>query len=78
MNSIVKYNCNELGNAEISCVLVDGEPWFKAIDVAKILQYKDTDDAVRNHVHVDDVRTQGSLNLNTSGVKRQLEKCKVH
>ena len=62
MNSIVKCNCNELGNAEISCVLVDGEPWFKAIDVATVLKYKDTDSAVRHHVHDDDIRAQGSLN----------------
>jgi len=63
MNSIVKYNCNELGNAEISCLLVDGEPWFKAIDVAKVLKYVDTDKAIRMHVCNDDKREQCTFNL---------------
>ena len=39
-------------------------PWFKAIDVAKALKYKDTDWAIRNHVSEDDKRQQGSFDLN--------------
>ncbi len=40
MDSIVKYACEELGGAEISCLMVKGDPWFKGIDVATLLGYK--------------------------------------
>ncbi len=40
MNLIVKYVNEELKNAEISCPVVPGDPWFKGIEVAKVLGYK--------------------------------------
>ena len=45
MSQIVKYVCEELENAEISCVMVNGDPWFKGIDV-----YARPRDAVYDHV----------------------------
>ncbi len=64
MCEIVKYACDELGGAEISCIVENGEAWFKAIDVAKALKYKDSDDAIRKHVSEDDKRQQCSFKLN--------------
>jgi len=34
---------------DVRTVLRDGEPWFVAADVAEVLGYVDTDQAVRNH-----------------------------
>ncbi len=64
MSQIVKYLCEELCGASVSCIIENGEPWFKAIDVAKALKYTDTDQAMRQHVAHDDKRQQGSFNLN--------------
>ena len=50
MSQIVKYVCEELENAEISCVMVNGDPWFKGIDVATVLGYARPRDAVYDHV----------------------------
>ena len=49
------------GGASVSCIVENGEPWFKAKDAATVLKYKDTDDAIRQHVAHDDKRQQGSL-----------------
>ena len=41
---------------------MDGDdPWFKAIDIATALKYKNTDDAVRRLVSGDDKRSLGSI-----------------
>ena len=72
MNSIVKYACEALAGASISCIIENGEPWFKAKDVATVLKYKDTDQAIRMHIAHDDKRHQGSFDLNpgkTTGLK---------
>ena len=72
MNQIDKYVCEELRGVKISCIMIKGEPWFKAKDVATVLKYKDTDDAIRQHVAHDDKRQQGSFILNpgkTPGLK---------
>ncbi len=50
MTQIVKYMCEELDKAEISCVMVNGDPWFKGIDVATVLGYARPRDAVYDHV----------------------------
>ena len=50
MCEIVKYACDELGGAEISCIVVKGEPWFKGIEVASVLGFKFVSDAVKDHV----------------------------
>ena len=54
MRSIVKYSCAEL-NAEIDCVLVNGEPWFKGVQVAKILGFESRQSRSQAfQTHVDD------------------------
>jgi len=54
MSSIVKYACDELSGAEISCVIVDGEPWFKACSITKILKHTNTTKALKDHVEDQD------------------------
>lgn len=44
-NNIIKYN-----NQSIIIVIDDNIPWFSAIDVAKLLEYVRTDDAIRTKV----------------------------
>ena len=39
MDSIVKYACDELDGVEISCLLVECDPWFCGVEVARVLQY---------------------------------------
>jgi very-short-patch-repair endonuclease len=36
-------------NSEIRIILINGKEWFVAKDVAQILDYKDTDQAIRQH-----------------------------
>ena len=36
----MKYMCEEMENAEIRCIVVNGEPWFKGAEVASDLGYK--------------------------------------
>lgn len=40
--------------SEVRTTVIDNEPWFVGKDVASILGYKRTADAIRQHVHVDD------------------------
>jgi len=61
MGSIVKYTCEALAGAVVNCIIENGEPWFKAIDVATALKYVKPDKAIRMHVSDDDKRQQGSL-----------------
>jgi prophage antirepressor-like protein len=46
MDSIVKFACEELGGATISCLIVGGEPYFKGVEVARVLGYGNTKDAI--------------------------------
>ena len=50
MSQIVKYACEELDNVEISCLTVNGEPWFKGIEVAILLGYKCPKKALFDHI----------------------------
>ena len=50
MSQIVKYACEALDNAEISCFIVKGDPWFKGIEVATVLGYARPRDAVYDHI----------------------------
>ena len=38
----------------VRALIVEGEPWFPGKDVARVLGYKDTSGAIRDHVDVDD------------------------
>ena len=81
MSQIVKYACEALAGASVSCIIENGEPWFKAKDAATVLKYKDADQAIRMHVAHDDKRQQGSFNLNpveTSGLKGNWKIAKIH
>jgi len=69
MGSIVRYTCEALAGAVVNCIIENGEPWFKASDVARALKYKDTDQAVRMHVSDEDTRQQGSFILNTLNLR---------
>ena len=50
MSQIVKYMCEEIENVEISCIVVNGEPWFCGAEVASALGYKKPRGAVYDHV----------------------------
>ena len=43
---------------EVRTIQIDGEPWFVGKDVAKNLGYKDTSDALKNHVDDEDKLTR--------------------
>jgi anti-repressor protein len=50
MNQISNFECPYIENVQISCMMVDGEPWFKGIDVAKALEYKNHSNTVNTKV----------------------------
>ncbi len=52
MNEIMVFNNPEFGSVRTVCI--DGEPWFVGKDVAQILGYRDTSDALKKHVDDDD------------------------
>lgn len=56
MNQLEIIKNREFG--EIRTVTVDGEPWFVAKDIAEILQYTNTQKAIRDHVDEDDKLTE--------------------
>ena len=56
MNQLEIFKNRELG--EIRTVTVDGEPWFVAKDIAEILQYTNTQKAIRDHVDEEDKLTE--------------------
>ena len=66
MNELQNFNFN---NLPVRTVLIDGEPWFVGKDVAEILGYSNTKDALLKHVDDDD--KLGSQ-ITTSGQKRNM------
>ena len=54
MNELMIFNNPEFG--EIRTVEVDGEPWFVGKDVALVLGYSNTKDALYRHVDPEDKR----------------------
>lgn len=54
MNEMQIFNNEEFG--KIRTVTIDNEPWFVGKDVAEALGYKNTKDALINHVAEDDKR----------------------
>ena len=50
MSQLVKYVCDDLENVEKICIVINDEPRFKGTEVAKVLGYKYTSDAVKDHV----------------------------
>ncbi len=49
MSQIAKYGCEVLGGAEISCIIVKGEPQFNSVEVATMLGCKRSHDALFDH-----------------------------
>ena len=54
---------------EIRAVDIDGEPWFVGKDIAQVLGYGDTDQALRRHVDDEDKLTR---QINGSGQSRAM------
>lgn len=52
MNEIQVFKNPEFG--EVRIVSINNEPWFVGKDVAQVLGYKDTSDALKKHVDADD------------------------
>ncbi|WP_022949542.1 BRO-N domain-containing protein [Methylohalobius crimeensis] len=72
MNNLMPFNFD---NQEIRVVMIDGEPWFVARDVAEALGYANPAEAVRDHIDEDDVvkrylpeKSNNYLLINESGV----------
>ena len=53
MSEIVEFSFN---NKAIACIVVNGDPWFKAKDVATILAYANTTKEIIDNVDDDDKR----------------------
>lgn len=66
-NALQTWTNDELGT--IRSMVVDGEPWFVAKDLAKALGYKDTSDALKKHVDADD---KLSRQIADSGQRRKV------
>lgn len=62
MNDIQIFNNPEFG--EIRTVIIDGEPWFVGVDIAKALGYKKPTDAVNNNVDEGDSTREGVSDRN--------------
>lgn len=56
MNQLEIFRNREFG--EIRTVTVDGEPWFVGKDIAEIMQYTNTQKAIRDHVDEEDKLTE--------------------
>lgn len=68
MNNIEIFKNNEFG--EIRTLKINNEPWFVGKDVAEILGYKDTSDAMKRHVDEDD---KGVGEIPTPGGKQNMK-----
>lgn len=55
MNEVQLFNFE---NHEVRSLLINSEPWFVGKDVAKILGYKDTSDALKKHIDEEDKLTR--------------------
>lgn len=54
MEELQIFNNEEFGS--VSCLVIDNEPWLVGKDVASALGFKNTKDALKNHVDPDDKR----------------------
>lgn len=51
-NELMVFQNQEFG--EIRSIMIEGEPWFVGKDIAGILGYRDTSDAIKRHVENED------------------------
>ena len=56
MNNLQIFNSPEFG--QVRTIQQNGEPWFVGKDVSEILGYKDTSDAMKKHVDIEDKLTR--------------------
>lgn len=54
MEELQIFNNEEFGS--VGCLVIDNEPWLVGKDVASALGFKNTKDALKNHVDLDDKR----------------------
>ncbi len=50
MKQIVRYVCEELENAAVSCLVFNSEPWFNGAEVATALGHKQPRGVLYDHV----------------------------
>lgn len=67
MNNLQIFNSEEFGS--VRTMVIDNEPWVVGKDVAEILGYKDTSDAMRRHVDDEDKLTR---RFTDSGQNREM------
>ncbi|MCM1062664.1 MAG: phage antirepressor KilAC domain-containing protein [Eubacterium sp.] len=78
-NEIMLFKHEEFG--EVRTLVIDGEPWFVGKDVAEVLMYRNTKDAIATHVDSEDksiiqrsenttfdIPTRGLTIINESGL----------
>lgn len=72
MNANTNYVTKEFlfNNQQVRTVVRDGEPWFVGKDVASILGYRDTADALKKHVDLED---KGVGEMPTPGGKQKVK-----
>ncbi len=66
-NEIQLFHNDDFG--DVRTIMIDGEPWFVGRDIAGILGYKDTSDALKRHVDPED---KLSRCFTDSGQKRSI------
>lgn len=66
-NEMMIFNNDKFG--EIRTTMKNGEPWFVGKDVAEALGYKDTVNALKQHIDADD---KGTWCFTTSGQRRNM------
>lgn len=67
MNEIKLFNNPEFG--EVRAVSINNDPWFVGKDVAQVLGYSDTAQAIRKHVDAED---KGVVEMTTPGGVQQI------
>lgn len=84
MNNLQIFNSPEFG--QVRTIQQNGEPWFVGKDVAEILGYKDTSDAMKKHVDIEDKLTRRFADsgqnremyiINESGLYSLILSCKM-
>ena len=60
MADILTFNKHDTV-ARVKGIVVDGDVWFKGKEIATLLGYANTKNAISKHVHKDDKRTLGEL-----------------
>lgn len=73
MNALQVFDNQEFG--QVRTVVINNEPYFVGKDVAKILGYADTINAIKQHVDNDD-KQKSMVDIRTKGVGGKMEPTK--